>query len=79
MRLILILEGNLSLTLGNMGDGLRRVLMCLLLSEASSMISENSKLPSHWNGCQGAGSGGGLNVLDAQNLSAVWRRVGHLL
>ena len=27
----------------------------------------------------GAGSGGGLNVLYTQNLSAVWRRVGYLL
>ena len=53
--------------------------MCLLLSEVSSVISVNSKSPSHQNGHQGAGSGGGLNVLYTQNLSAVWRRVGCLL
>ena len=57
----------------------RRASMCLLLSEVSSMISVNSKSPSHQNGHQGAGSGGGLNVLYTQNLSAIWRRVGRLL
>ena len=57
----------------------RRASMCLLLSEASSVISASSKSPSHRNGRQGAGSGGGLDVLYIWNLSAVWRRVGHLL
>ena len=53
--------------------------MCLLLSEVSSTISANSKLPLHRNGHQGAGSGGGLDVLYIRNSSAVWRRVGCLL
>ena len=57
----------------------RRASMYLLLSEVSSMISANSKSPLHWNGCQGAGSRGGLDVLYIRNLSAVWKRVRCLL